>query len=266
MSHQEMDSQAVVNRRVWLLSAWSWPMALVGFAIPFIVGAKLAPPPAPGWSAEELGNFFASNATGLRTGVLCAMFASALLLPFFAVVSAEIKKIEGPWGLLGQIQFGGAIILVTIFQLICLFWLTASYRPEISPEITRMLNDFCWFCWSSFIPTYMLQFFAMAVAGFMDKRTNPLWPRWAAYLNLWVAVTGAGGVMAVFFKAGPFAWNGILGFWIPVVLFVIGMSVTSYLIIDRAKHVDGGDGHTTKPGTLDLRTPRESAVRAGAGQ
>lgn len=234
----ESDSRERIKRRIWKFCVWSWPMAIVAFGIPFTFGARLVPPPPPSWSAQELGDFFAGNLTGLRIGVILAMFASALLLPFYAVVSAEIRKIEGSPGLLAQIQFGGAIILVAIFQIICLVWLTASYRPDIDPEITRMLNDFTWFCWSTFIPTYMLQYFCMAIAGFMDKRPHPLWPRWAAYLNLWVAVTGAGGVLAVFFKKGPFAWDGVIGYWIPVILFVVGMSVTTALLLRRGRYED----------------------------
>jgi hypothetical protein len=224
-----------VRRRIWLACVWSWPVAIVAFAVPFVFVAGLVPPPSPAWSAQELADFFADNRTGIRVGVLGAMFASALLLPFYAVVSSEIKKIEGEPGLLASIQWGGAVVLVAFFQIICLAWITASYRPDVSPEITRMLNDYCWFVWSTLIPTYMVQYICMAVAGFIDKRPAPLWPRWAAYMNLWVAVTGAGGVLAVFFKTGPFAWNGVVGFWIPVILFAVGMSINTWLLLRHEK-------------------------------
>jgi hypothetical protein len=226
---------AAAKRRIWLACVWSWPVAIVGFGVPFVLVAGLVPPPSPAWSASELADFFADNVTGIRVGVLCAMFASALLLPFYAVISSEIKKIEGEPGLLASIQWGGAIILVAFFQIICLAWITASYRQDVSPEITRMLNDYCWFVWSTLIPTYMVQYFCMAIAGFIDRRSAPLWPRWAAYMNLWVAVTGAGGVLAVFFKTGPFAWNGVVGFWIPVILFAVGMSVNTWLLLRHDK-------------------------------
>jgi hypothetical protein len=164
------------------------------------------------------------------------MFASALMLPFFAVISAEMKKIEGRLALLAPVQFGGAVILVCFFQIIGLVWLLASFRPEADPQIIRQANDFCWLVWTILIPTYSLQFICMAIAGFMDKRAHPIWPRWAAYVNVWVAVTGAGGVCAVFFKTGPFSWNGLIGFWIPVVVFVAGMTMTMVLLLRRARH------------------------------
>jgi hypothetical protein len=70
----------------------------------------------------------------------------------------------------------------------------------------------------------------MAVAGFIDHSPNPTWPRWAAYFNLWVAVSGGGGGIAVFFKHGPFAWNGLIGFYTPLTVFFIWLVLTTYLL------------------------------------
>jgi hypothetical protein len=234
--------RAAIKQRIWRLAIWCWPAAVVGAGAAFAFGAGFVPPPSPALSAPELAGVFDADRTGIRVGVLVAMFATALMLPFFAVVSAEIKKIEGRLGLLAPVQFGGAIALVMIFQVIGLAWLTASYRPEADPDVIRALNDYCWFAWSSFIATYSIQYLCMATAGFMDIRERPIWPRWAAYLNVWVAITGAGGVLAVFFKTGPFAWNGVIGYWIPVIVFVVGMSVTCGLMLRRARYEAGRPG------------------------
>jgi hypothetical protein len=228
------DTHSVIKRRIWLGAVWSWPVGAVIFGVSFVLIARFVPPVPPSWSAQQVADFYAAHTTSIRIGLLGAMFGSAFLLPFYAVVSAEIRKIEGKDALLAPIQFGGAIVLVTFFQIIGLLWLLASFRPEINPELVRTLNDYGWFVWSMLIPTYIIQFVAMAIAGFMDSRPDPIWPRWAAYLNLWVAVTGAGGVLAVFFKTGPFAWNGLVGFWIPLILFAIGMTVTTALFHRRA--------------------------------
>lgn len=225
-----------IKRRVWMAAIWSWPVCIVGAGLAFALGAGFIPPPSPAWSAPEVAAYFDAHRTGIRVGVLVAMFATALMLPYLTVVSAEIKKIEGRLGLLAPIQFGGAVMLVMIFQIIGLAWLSASYRPEADPDVIRAFNDYTWFAWSSFIATYSIQYLCMAIAGFMDVRERPIWPRWAAYLNLWVAVTGVGGVLAVFFKTGPFAWNGIIGYWIPVIVFAVGMSITCALMHRRARY------------------------------
>jgi hypothetical protein len=230
------DSQDLIRRRLWTLCIWSWPVCVVVFGFGFVVLAGFIPPPREFWSAQRIAEMYADNRTGIRAGIIVAMFASALLLPFYAVISAEIRKIEGPLSLLAPIQYAGAVILVAFFQIICLLWLLASLRPEADPQIIRAANDYCWLVWSTLIPTYVFQYLCMAIAGFMDKRPHPTWPRWAAYLNLWVGTLGAGGVLAVFFKHGPFAWHGLVGFWIPVVLFAAGNSVTAVLLHRRAKY------------------------------
>jgi hypothetical protein len=230
------DAQALIKRRIWMCCIWSWPVCVVVVLVGFLGLAGFVPPPREGWSAQQIADFYAANRTGIRVGLILALFGSALMLPFFAVISAEIRKIEGRLGLLAPIQFGGAVILVTFFQIIFLVWLLASFRSEADPQIVRAANDFCWLIWTTLIPTYSLQFVCMAIAGFIDKRPNPIWPRWAAYANLWVAVTGAGGVLAVFLKTGPFSWNGVMGFWVPVVAFMAGMSMTSVLLHRRARY------------------------------
>lgn len=234
-----LAEHARIKRRVWLCSIWAWPVCILTFLVGFIGFAGFVPPPSPALTSQELADFFAANISGIRIGILIAMFAAALMLPFYAVISEEIKDIEGKPALLASIQWGGAVMLMMVFQTISLFWLLASYRQDISPEITRMLNDFCWFNWSTFVPTFSIQYLCMAIAGFMDIRPVPLWPRWAAFLNLWVAVTGAGGVLAVFFKHGPFAWNGVIGFWVPVIVFAIAMCVTAYLLHHRYQAMHG---------------------------
>lgn len=231
-----MRGSAAFNRTrnaFWMFSIWSWPICLIGVALTFILIGGYVPPPLPAWSAQEIGDFFLSDVTRKRIGGIGFLYFSGLTILFYSVISEEIKKIEGEPALLARAQMGSAAILVTVFQFIGMNWLLCTYRPEISPEIIRVLNDYCWFMWSMFIPTYMVQYICLAIAGFMDERPNPTWPRWAAFMNLWIAVGGAGGFLAVFFKAGPFAWNGIIGFWIPVVIYAIGNCINSALMLKR---------------------------------
>jgi hypothetical protein len=248
-----------IKRHIWSAALWCWPVCLLGFGFFFVVIAGFVPPPRESWSAQQIADFYAADRTGIRVGILGAMFFSALMVPFFAVVSAEIRKIEGRLSLLAPTQFGGAVILVTFFQFICLFWLLSSFRPENDPQIIRLTNDFCWLVWTILIPTYSLQFVCIAIAGFLDTRPAPALPRWSAYMNLWVAITGAGGVLAVFFKTGPFSWNGIIGFWIPVIAFMVGMSVNMWLLLKRTRY-------ERQPQRVAERAQRESVTsRAPVG-
>ncbi|MEA2673797.1 MAG: hypothetical protein QOI92_989 [Chloroflexota bacterium] len=219
--------------RVRAASIWSWPICIVGCLLGFMVIAGFVPPPGENWSAQHVAHYYAADRTAIRIGLIVAMFFSALLLPFLTAISAEMRKIEGQGALLAPIQFGGAVVLVAFFQIICLLWLEASLRPENNPQLIREMNDYGWLVWTMLIPTGTLQFLAIAITGFMDRRRERLWPRWAAYANIWVAITYGGGVLAVFFKTGPFSWTGAIGFWMPTILWAAGMTMNMVLILRR---------------------------------
>lgn len=233
------DDHARIKRRVWMLSILAWPVGLVIFLVGFAVVAGFVPPPSPGWSAERITEFYSENTTSIRIGMLMTLFGSGIaLLPFLTAASAQIRKIEGRPAVLAPMQMGGAVALVSIFQVIGLLWLLGTYRLDRDPGITQAMVDYGWFAWTMFIITYEIQWICMAIASFMDVRERPVWPRWAGYTFLWTALAGPGGLCAVFVKDGPLAWNGLLGFWIPAAAFVVGMSVAAWCMWVHARHED----------------------------
>ena len=69
----------------------------------------------------------------------------------------------------------------------------------------------------------------------------PVFPRWFAYFQLWCAV-GVGLTFGVYIvKTGPLAWNGILGFWIPVSFYFIWVVVTTLVTARAIKNDDDSD-------------------------
>ena len=108
-----------------------------------------------------------------------------------------------------------------------MLWIAATVRSELEPSTIRLLDDLSWLIFVMVFPGYVLQLSCIAVASFMDRSARPLWPRWVGYLNLWIALSGGGGGLAVFFKQGPFAWNGLVGFYIPIGAFTIWTSRAS---------------------------------------
>lgn len=223
-----------IRYRIKMCCIWSWLPCVVLFVVFFGLIAGFIPPTGEDWSAERIAEFYGENRTSIRIGLIGAMFATALMLPFYAVISHEIRKIEGLGSLLAPVQFGGAVILVAFFQIICLLWLLASFRSDADPDITRAATDYGWLVWTILIPTLSLQWICMAIASFIDYRARPLWPRWAGYMFIWVATTNAGGICAVFFKTGPFSWNGIVGWWLPTVSYALVMTIAMVLMRNHA--------------------------------
>jgi hypothetical protein len=67
--------------------------------------------------------------------------------------------------------------------------------------------------------TVTVQAVVIAVAIFSDHSPDPVFPRWVAYLNIWVAVGFLPGALLTYFKTGIVAWDGLLAFWLAAVLF-----------------------------------------------
>lgn len=67
-----------------------------------------------------------------------------------------------------------------------MFWQIAAYRDDTSPELVRLLNDMAWVPFVGMTSTAVVQAGALAYSMPGDRRPVPVFPRWAAYLNLWV--------------------------------------------------------------------------------
>jgi hypothetical protein len=222
-----------VSRRIDLLCAWSGAAFLVTYLAFFAGIAGWIPPIAPGHDAAYVAAQFHENSTRIRVGQVGAMICSFLLLPLWALISAYIARVEralGRFPVMAIVQFGCAVILQVFFVLCSMLWLVGTFRDGLSPEVVQVINDAGWLIFVMVFPGYLFQMLCIGIAALMDPSPRPIIPRWAAYLHLWVGISGTGGGLAVFFKYGPFAWNGIVGFWIPVVVFAIWLSVITWLL------------------------------------
>jgi uncharacterized membrane protein YjgN (DUF898 family) len=219
-----------MSTRIQLACVWSGVAFIVLYAIGFWAIAGFIPPPRPSMSAEQVGALYDAHRTEIRIGMLVALVASTLLFPFFTVISMQIARIERRMPVLAAIQYGGAILLIVFFALCSMLWIAASFRPELDDTTVRVLHDLSWLVFVMVFPAYTLQMFCIALASFMDRSPDPVFPRWAGYFVLWVGFSGMGGGLAVFFKHGPFAWNGLVGFYIPLTVFAIWLIVMTYLM------------------------------------
>ncbi|CQD17918.1 hypothetical protein BN1232_04055 [Mycobacterium lentiflavum] len=222
-----------MNTTAQRLCAWSGIACIAIFFVGFWVIAGFIPPPAPKLSGEQLQQLFTGNAVRIRTGMIVSIFASALLASWSAAVTVLMLRMRGRVGALAytNLAVGALFVLEFIFSLI--IWESMTYRVR-DPQILLAMNDTAWFLFVCITSTPMLQTIAIGTAIFLDTRDgqlNPVFPRWAGYLNYWVAVLFTPGTIAVFFKDGPFAWNGLFTWYLPLAVFAIWMVTMSVLML-----------------------------------
>jgi hypothetical protein len=225
-----------VTSRMQLVCIWSGILAAVLFGLGWAVIAGFIPPPLPSDSARQITAFYSTDRTAIRAGQTLGLVAAIGFVPFFALISAHIYRIErGRLPLLAVMQMGGGLLLVAFFFICSTAWITASFRSDAGVGTVRALNDFGWLAFVAVWPEYTLQMVCIAVAVLSDKSSAPVWPRWFGYATVWAGVSGAGGTLAVFFKHGAFAWNGIVGIYEGLSVFVIWMAIMSFFLFRQAR-------------------------------
>ncbi|NKQ54192.1 hypothetical protein HFP15_14990 [Amycolatopsis sp. K13G38] len=209
-----------MNTKTQRLCAWAGPAMIVVFLIGFWFVAGLVPPPSPHLSAEEVARFYVEHRSRIQPGLIISMVAAGLGFPWTVALALQMRRAEGRWAPLAvtQLVAGSVLPLLIVFPMFA--WAAAAYRAgSSSPEITQALNDLGWLPFIGFIAPPIVQAIALALTVFADRRAVPVFPRWVGYYNLWCAVLFAPGILDIIFHTGPFAWNGVFAFWIPLVVF-----------------------------------------------
>lgn len=196
----------------------SGPIGFVLFGIGLFPLAHFLPPLSPADSAQNIASTYQSNQLGIQLGAIVIMASASLFMPFFAMITVLMKRIEGHSAPLAVTQLASAVMVVLFFFIGAMLFAVTAFRPERSPELTQLMNDFGWIAFISPGAPAFVQTVAIGLAILSDKGQPPVLPRWSGYLSLWVAVLFLPAALAVIFKTGPFAWDGLLAFWIPAIL------------------------------------------------
>lgn len=212
--------------------AWTGPVMLVLWVGSFIVLAGFIPPPSPDRTATQVLAKYAGHTDSIRLGLMITLFASALLVPYSAAISAQMRRIEGAGAPLAATQLCSAALLSVEFIVPIMVWQTAAFRFDTqSARMIQMLNDMGWLMFVAVISSVIVQILALAVAILTDERDEPVFPRWAGYFNLWIAISFLSGLCVYFFDSGPFAWRGIFPWWIPLSFFGVWFVVMTTLLL-----------------------------------
>jgi hypothetical protein len=198
--------------------------------------AGFFPPPLPSADAEQTMMMYQGNSMGIRIGGLLIMLSGALYLPFVASIAAQVRRIEASDApALSYTVLAAGTSFTMFFVLPGLVWVTAAFRPERSADVTQMLNDMGWLLFICTVAVACVQSVVLGLAILADGRQPPVFPRWVGFFNLWLALVESCGQLAALFKTGPFAWNGLVSFWLPLCLLGPWFFVMSIGVMKAAK-------------------------------
>jgi hypothetical protein len=214
---------------------WLAPIMVLIWLSAFLVAGFL-PVPSPADSAEQVAAMYDANRTAIRFGVMLTIAAAAMLAPFVGIVTAQLQRVEGRSTPLAYAQLAMGALLILEFVYPMMIVQVAAYRGERPASTIQALHDLAWMLFVGVVSTVFIQFLVIGLAILQDRRADPVFPRWAAYFNIWAALMMVPGSVLPFFKTGPLAWNGIVTFYLVASAFTTWLLVMSYLLLKAVDH------------------------------
>jgi hypothetical protein len=171
-------------------------------------------------SADEVAAVFTRDQNRILWGMTVLALSSVFFWPFAAAISMQMKRIEGKSHPLTYAQMASAAGTVMAVLLAAYLWIGCAFRPETTPPGTiQIFNDISWLMFIGCYPPAFIQNMSIAVCILTDKNKVKIYPRWLAVINLGATVINFAGATLCFDKTGPFAWDGIFGFWVVAVCY-----------------------------------------------
>ena len=150
------------------------------------------------------------------------------------------------------------VLLVAEFVFLILFWQTTAFRSDRDPKIVQAFNDLAWIPFVALTSTIVFQALMMSLVMLLDRSTEPLFPRWAGYFNLWATICLTPGSLVPFFHDGPLAWDGLIALYLPLVAFVAWVVVNALLLL---RAIDRPDTHVVADGRDPAIQRLESEIK-----
>jgi hypothetical protein len=219
-----------VEARVQRVLIWSGPAMMLLWVGAFAALAGFLPPSEPNAAARTITEMYVDHGVAIKFGMVVSMAGSALLVPFGVALSGQLKRIDGAKAL-ADTQMVSCALLSLEFIIPIGVWMATAFRADDrSADLTRALHDLGWILFMTVIWSLWVQLLAIGAAVLLDRGAAPVLPRWYGYFSLWEAVLILPAGLVLFFKDGPFAWNGLIGIWVPLVTYAAWILTTSYCV------------------------------------
>ncbi|HEY2592559.1 MAG TPA: hypothetical protein VGK33_01510, partial [Chloroflexota bacterium] len=224
------------ERSQTILIWWALIFAgIYGAALVFLL--DMVPPPSPTLSANAIAHWYAARHTQIRIGAVIAGWTSAFMVPISIVVGVQMARQEGR-GKVWSITTIVSGALMSIFLVLPpLFWGVAAFTPHRDPQVTSIMHELGMLTLTTTDQYYVFMWVAVVVICFIPTAVkHSPFPRWFGYLSAWIAVMFEAGAFAFLPRTGPFAWNGLLSWYVTVIgffIWLVVMVVTTLAAIKR---------------------------------
>jgi hypothetical protein len=198
------------------------------FVLLVIVGFAITPePPAADASVSEVFEYFSDKQNALHAVQLIFGAAGFLFIWFIGTLRNSLAAAEGSEGRLATTAMAGGLIAIATLMVGFGLQATATLHPvENGPELTHALFDASLIVPAIGAPAAAVFF---AANGLSIIRSGYL-PAWLGWLGLVTALCNLLGIGAVYTDSGVFAADGVLGFFLGFLLFLVWNAAASIVL------------------------------------
>jgi hypothetical protein len=204
-----------------------WPLAAT-----VVANFQYILPPSAADPATKVAADYLANTTRIRFATVIFIFSSMLYTTWATSVIQMARRRERQWPILFNIMMVSVACQVVVVMFIGFFFGAAAWRPgETAPDVTQAFNDLGWLGVLFTGAPFALFQICLAVTTLLDTGATPVFPRWSAYFNLFASFFMCEASLLLFFKTGPFSQNGLLVFYVPMIVFFVWVVVFSVLTL-----------------------------------
>lgn len=197
---------------------WSLPIFYHLFGFIFVYLGKLMPPPAPGLTQEQIVDFVQRNSSKMQVAWVLLSLSLGLASLSSGLIVVQMKRMTVSPALAYTYMAALAVAALPGCLFCGIMFALAAFRPDRSPRIIALLYDMGLLSFVGSLGCFVVQYIVFAIAIFLDKRG--IFPKWLAYMSIWGAVTELVAVPIWIFRSGPYAWNGLISFYLGTIIFV----------------------------------------------
>ncbi|MBU9763430.1 hypothetical protein FR943_06185 [Mycobacterium sp. TNTM28] len=195
---------------------------------------RMFPPPSAQWTTDQIAQFYTDHSTQVLIGAVVMSWTAPFVLPLTIVLAMQMLRHEPArapvWTSVGAA--GGA--LMSIFMVLPpIIWGAAAFKPDRAAEVTAALHELGLLVFITTTQYFIFLWVALAVICLVPNTVvHSPFPRWFGYLTVWSALGTEAGAVAFLTRTGPFAWNGLLAFWLPTIVLGVWFTVVARLLLN----------------------------------
>jgi hypothetical protein len=201
------------------------------FVLVVIIGFAVTPqPPDADAAPAEVLNYVVDHHNALHAVQLIFAAAGFLFIWFIGTLRDALSRVEVAAGhhALANLAWGGGLIGVATLMVGFALAATATLHPvQSDPDLTRALWDASLMIPAVGAPAAAVFFLGN---GLSILRSGVL-PAWLGWLGIVTAIFNALGISAVFTDHGAFAADGVLGFFVGFLLFLLWTLLASITLV-----------------------------------